>query len=284
MLLNWRDLQCISYLLVAPGLAYWQWLHGFSWLLYSLMMVIWIGIGVINHHHAHRPIWNNDVLNRFTSILGTALQGHPVYVFEIAHNNDHHFHNHGPGDIARTYQFGDHNHLLGHVLHPAQVLFVLYPFFFDQIRRVKNEDRSRFNWICVEYAVVLGLWVFLLALAPIKTLQFVLVPQIVCLHWLLGTNYLQHAHANGLSQWDFARNFCGAINWVYFNIGYHTAHHYRSESHWSEMPVLHRQIVSQINPQLIQASFFRYYFRTYILSIFYPSLRSRSLMPESSVQ
>ncbi len=284
MLENWRDLQNISYLLFAPGLALWQWVHGFSWPLYSLMLVIWIGIGVINHHHAHRPIWRDAALNRITALIGAALQGHPVYVFELTHNDIHHEHNHGPQDVTRTYQFGDHNHLLGLVLHPAQVLVVLYPLFFDQIKKVWIDDRPVFYIICSEYLLVIGPWIFLFFLDPAKALLFVLVPQFVCLHWLLGANYMQHAHANGLSQWDFARNFTGAINWVYFNIGYHTAHHDRPDLHWTELPDHHRQLVSQIDPRLVEPSFLWYLLRNYVLSIFRPSLRSRSLMPENSIQ
>lgn len=249
------------------------------------MLVIWIGIGVINHNHAHRPIWRNRSLNRITELTGSLLQGHPVYVFDLAHNNDHHLHNHGPDDIARTYRFGgDHNHLLGHLLHPAQVLYVLYPFFFNHINKIRKEDHGEFIWLCTQYASVIGLCLILFWLDSFKTLLFVLVPQLICLHWLLGSNYLQHAHTNGMSGWDFARNFTGVSNWTFFNVGYHTAHHKQPLLHWSDLPEQHRQIEQHIDPGLIESSLFFYAVRTYILSIFKPSLRSRTLMRESEAR
>jgi|GEM_PF-130762 len=279
---NKRDLQSIFYLLMAPGLSAWQWFYGFSWLLYSPMLVIWIGIGVINHNHAHRPMWKSGLLNKLTDLAGSALQGHPVYVFHIAHNANHHRYSHGPKDLARTYRFGgDHNHLLGHLLHPIQVLSVLYPFFFRHMHETRIKNRKAFHWISVQYGLVGGLWLTLLWFDPFKMFVLVLIPQLIGLHWLLGANYLQHAHANGLSDWDFARNFTGAVNWIFFNIGYHTAHHKEPLLHWSELPSLHRKISKKINPRLIETSFAGYVFRAFILSIFMPSKRSRSLMPAS---
>ncbi len=282
---NTRDLHSISYFLLAPSLALWQWIYAFSLPLYFFMVTVWIGIGVINHNHAHLPMWRSKLLNRCTDLAGSVLQGHPVYVFEIAHNGNHHLHNHGHGDLARTYRFGgDHNHLLGHLLHPIQVIFVLYPFFFKHIIKSRSRNPNAFHWICAQYASLIGLLLLLFLIDPIKTLVYVFIPQMICLHWLLGANYLQHAHANGVSEWNFARNFTGAINWVFFNIGLHTAHHKQPLLHWSSLPEQHRQIEQHIDKRLIESNFFWYVLRTYIFSIFKPSLRSHSLLPASEAR
>ena len=83
----------------------------------------------------------------------------------------------------------------------------------------------------------------LLALNPAKALVFVIVPQLHGLHWLLATNYLQHAHADGGpgrgAALSYARNFEGLLNPLLFNIGLHTAHHEHSRAHWAELTELH---------------------------------------------
>ena len=94
-----------------------------------------------------------------------------------------------------------------------------------------------------QYGAWLGLWAGLLALNPAKALVFVIVPQLHGLHWLLATNYLQHAHADGGpgrgAALSYARNFEGLLNPLLFNIGLHTAHHEHSRAHWAELTELH---------------------------------------------
>lgn len=74
-----------------------------------------------------------------------------------------------------------------------------------------------------QYALWLSSWGFFLWLDWQKALLFVIVPQLHGLHWLLATNYLQHAHADGrpLSraqrntpgiELNYARNFEGLVN------------------------------------------------------------------------
>ena len=98
------------------------------------------------------------------------------------------------------------------------------------------------------------------------------------LHALLGANYFQHAHADGRSRWNYARNFTGAVNWLYFNIGFHTAHHERPREHWSCMPELHRRLRERVDPALEERSFLIYLLRVMLLGTLVPRFRSRSLM------
>ena len=227
-------------------------------------------------------MWRSAILNRSTDLVGTVLQGHPVFVFRIAHNDDHHAHNHGPKDLARTYQFdGDHNHFLGYVTHPSQVLSILYPFFIKHIDNARIENRHAFYWLGTQYLLVIALWSALILIDPLKAVLYVIFPQLVCLHWLLASNYLQHAHADGLSEWNFARNFTGFINRIFFNIGFHTAHHRHPTLHWAELPRQHLRIAENIDPRMIELSFAWYVLRTFLLSAFMPSFRSHSLMTAS---
>lgn len=280
----WRDWQSILYLLALPGLVAWQWLKGFSWPLYLLELFLTLGVGVIHHNHTHLRIWTSRRLNRLTDLWITLLQGHPTFVFYPAHIGNHHRYCHGEQDMARTYRFnapgarGDSNNLLGYLLHPLQAVWVLYPRFFLYLKRRYQLHRAYFYYCLLQYLLVIGLWVGLAAADWKKWLVLVLIPQLHGLHWLLATNYLQHAHADGRgSNMQFARNFYGWVNLFLFNIGLHTAHHKHPRAHWTLLPLLAKQYAAQVSPILNEKGLLRYMWRTYFLGLLHPRWRSRSL-------
>ncbi len=282
---HWRDWQSLLYLAALPALAAWQWHHGFSAPLYALMLFLTLGVGVIHHNHAHLRMWHGRRANRATDLWITLLQGQPTCVFLPSHMANHHRHKHGPGDVARTYRFGgDSNHLRGYLLHPLQALTVLMPLFWRWLGRLRRHWPGVWRYCLLQYGIWLGSWALLLALDWRRALLFVIVPQLHGLHWLLATNYLQHAHADGrkpraAGRYDYARNFEGLVNPMLFNIGLHTAHHEHSRAHWSALTRLHRQYRPRVDPRLIEPGLVRYLLRTLVLGSVWPRFRSRSLMP-----
>jgi fatty acid desaturase len=283
MLRNTRDWQSLLYLILQPLLLIWLWRTGLDSLLnqtlFAIVLFLTLGIGVIHHNHTHRRMWRNKRLNRVSDFWITLLQGHPTFVFYPAHIRNHHRYRHGPKDVARTYRFGsDSNHLIGYLLHPLQATLVLYPLFIDWLLRLKQRHAGVFYYCLRQYAVVLLLWGVLAWIHWQKFLIFVLLPQLYGLHWLLATNYLQHAHADGNSNINFARNFEGWVNPLLFNIGLHTAHHRHPRVHWSALPQLHRQYRDQVDPRLNAGPLLWYMCRSYFISLIWPRWRSQSLM------
>jgi fatty acid desaturase len=280
-----RDIQSVAYLLLCPALATWMWLRGFSLLPYALLLFLTLGTGVIHHNHTHRRMWRGRFLNRATDFWITLLQGHPTCVFFPAHVGNHHRHRHGPEDLARTYRFGgDTNHLTGYLLHPLQAIFALYPHIFGWLESLRRRYPGAWRYCLAQYAVWLGLWAGVLIADPVKGLLYVIVPQLHGLHWLLATNYLQHAHADGSRApshtLDYARNFEGLVNPLLFNIGLHTAHHEHSRAHWSELSALHRQQYRhRVHPALTERGLLRYMARVLLLGSVRRRYRSVSLMP-----
>ena len=290
-----RDWQCLAYLAALPALAAWQWFHGFHAALYALMLFLTLGVGVIHHNHVHRHMWRGRFANRLTDFWITLLQGHPTFVFWPAHVANHHRHRHGPRDAARTYRFarGDTNDLLGYLLHPLQAALVLYPMFVAWLARLRLHQPGAFRYCMAQYALWLGLWAGLLALDWRRALLFVILPQLHGLHWLLATNYLQHAHADGRPPvrdngapgetpgiaLNYARNFEGLVNPLLFNIGLHTAHHENPHAHWSELADLHRlRYRARIDATLNERGLVPYMLRVFVLGAVLPRYRSRSLM------
>jgi fatty acid desaturase len=282
-----RDWQSLAYMAAFPLLVIWQWRYGFSLVLYALLLVLTLGVGVIHHNHTHLRMWRGRIANRLTDFAITLLQGHPTCVFYPTHVSNHHRYKHGPDDVARTYRFGgDTNHLTGYLLHPFQAGSILYPVIFGWLRRLRRHWPGVWRYCLLQYAAWIALWTTLAAIDPLKALVYVIVPQLHGLHWLLATNYLQHAHADGTKQpravdapLNYARNFEGLLNPLLFNIGLHTAHHEHSRAHWSALTRLHRERYRhRVHPALNERGLVPYMARVFVLGSFSSRFRSTSLM------
>jgi len=283
---NRRDWQSLLYLMATPALSAWLWLRGFNLLVYGLLLFLTLGIGVIHHNHTHLRMWVGSrarLVNRATDYLITLLQGHPTFVFWPAHTGNHHRYKHGPQDVARTYRFGgDTNHLAGYLLHPLQAVWVLFPLFMHWLGRLHRRHPGAWRYCMGQYGLWLSSWALLLALNPYKALVYVIIPQLHGLHWLLATNYLQHAHADGSrsrGRYDYARNFEGLVNPLLFNIGLHTAHHEHPRTHWSALTGLHAtHYRARVHPDLNEKGLVPYMWRVLLLGAFNKRHRSASLM------
>lgn len=283
-----RDWQSLLYMSVFPAIVAWQWFYGFSIGLYAILLFLTLGIGVIHHNHTHLRMWHSKRANRITDLLVTLLQGHPSCVFYPTHVANHHRYKHGELDTARTYQFsdGDTNCLSGYLLHPFQAIGVLYPCVYRWLGRLHRYRPGVWRYCLRQYALWLLLWATLLSINPGKAMLFVIIPQLHGLHWLLATNYLQHAHADGSAQgrrpdpcFAYARNFAGWVNPLLFNIGLHTAHHEHSRAHWSQLTHLHAsRYRARIHPALLERGLMIYMLRTFIMGAFSQRFRSQSLM------
>ena len=279
---NARDLQALAYLAAQALLVAWQWRHGFDPLAWGATLFLAVGTSVVHHNHAHLPMWRGRALNRATDLVLTLLQGHPTCILHPTHNRNHHRHRHGARDAMRTWRFGDHNHLAGWALHPLLAAWAVYPLAVAWLRGVARRAPGAARWYALQYALWLGSWTLLLWLDAGKALLLVIVPQLFGLHWLLGANYLQHAHADDGHPHGHARNFeRGWLNPLLFNIGLHTAHHAHGRAHWSELPRLHARLRARVPAALLEPTLSGYVVRVFflapLLAPLFPSLRSRSL-------
>ena len=279
---NFYDLQSLFYLAAYVGLIAWQWVHGISWAGYAGLLFMAIGIQLVHHNHVHLGIWHSKRLNQFTNHIISILSAVPSAMMYGGHLKNHHVHQHGPEDVTRTYRFGgDHNHLLGYLLHPFQAYAVLIPKFYTEFKQ-QWPQRTRFAKDMALQISLIGIaWLVLALLDWQKFLLLVILPQIFGMHWLLGSNYLQHAHCDDDSEVDYARNFTGAVNWIWFNIGFHTAHHDHPRAHWSTLRKIHEQRGDQIDPRLCCRSFVGYVAKTFLISPVVKSFRSQTLRKTS---
>ena len=252
MLLRKADLLSLGYMAVYPGLIAWQWIYGVEWFLYLLMLLMSVGLAVVQHNHTHLRMWSSNPLNRATDLWLTVLQSTPSIVFFHSHIGNHHRYKHGPEDETRTYRFGGHhNNIFGYLLHPFQALYVL-PKTLSKY--VKKRAALGDYWPLLELVLVAVVGISLAAIDLQTWFVLVALPQMHGLHWLLGANYLQHAgaapgtgpDAAADGTLDFSRNFTGWVNLVWFNIGYHTAHHENGRTHWSDLPKAHQEYTERV--------------------------------------
>ena len=91
-------------------------------------------------------------------------------------------------------------------------------------------------------------------------------------------NFIQHVHTDAWSDHDHSRNFTGRMfNFLFFNNGYHTAHHNEPGLHWSELPLAHAKIAGTINPELNEKNLAWFMIRQYLLSWLFPALGTKQL-------
>lgn len=262
MLYHHKDWRSVAYLMVLPILVIYQWREGFNPWLYISSLLLAIGIVSINHNHGHIPLWKNSFLNSVTDYWICLLQGVPVFLFKAAHIESHHRYNQGEKDVTRLSRVGNNNHLLGYLIFPVFVLSPINKLRSEFLNKVKKEDFPKFLRILAQYLILLVLWAVTFWIDWQKALVFVILPQFIAVHFLLASNYLQHAHAVVGSELNHSRNFVGFMNTLYFNVGYHTAHHEQPQIHWTRLASAHESIASNIDPRLIEKSLVWYFIKT----------------------
>lgn len=274
-----RTLACIG-LTTAVAAAHWLNDAFNPWLL-ALSLVLSLAVSVMHHNHSHRPVWRFRGMNLLTDMWFTLFQGHPGYVFETMHVDNHHRYHNGPDDVTRTDRFRAGNDLVGLLRHPVEFAAAASPRIAARISASFREDPRDFAWIAAHYAILIGTDALALWLDWKAAIYVVLLPQLGAMFWLLASNYLQHADTRGDSEFDHSRNFLGLINPLFFNIGYHTAHHQAPDLHWSELPVAHEVLAPKISPALNEPSFAWYVLRVYFLSLVSRRFRSTPPGPNS---
>lgn len=278
MLSHRADRRTLLYMAAATGVVIAQWTaDAFHPVLFAASLVLAFAVSVMHHNHQHLPIWRFAWLNHLTDFWFTLFQGHPGFAFGPAHVGDHHAHLNSERDTTRTWRWHDGNSLLGFIAHPVHFAYAVGPLLSRHVAQLWRADRRRMGLVALHYAVLAGAVGVALWADWARAVLFVVIPQAVSLFFLLGANYLQHAHADDHSRWNHSRNFLGWVNPLFFNVGLHTAHHEYGDAHWSELPALHARIAPRLDPRLVERGLITYMLRVFVAALFVPALRSRSL-------
>lgn len=275
------DIKSLVYVFITSSLLIAQWLWiGVNPVIYTWFLFMSVAVAVMTHNHNHLPMWRSKFLNLLTDWWLTVFYGFPIFAWIPTHNKNHHRFNNRKGDDSITYRVSEKNNLLTLISYPTISGYYQQKAILNYLKQLKANNKEKF-WICISQYLVLVLWV---AAALImdweKALLFVIIPQQVSLFSVLIFNYVQHVHANEESELNHSRNFTGFINFLLFNNGYHTIHHHKAGLHWNKVPAAHKEIEKNIDPILLERSFWWYIIRSYILSIFIPRFRTNSMRLE----
>ncbi len=278
---NNADVKSIIYIIITTALFVTQWIWvGVNPFIYTWFLFMSVAVAVMTHNHNHLPMWRSKFMNVLTDWWLTVFYGFPIFAWIPTHNKNHHRFNNREGDDSITYRVSEKNNFLTLVSYPTISGYYQQKAIANYLKDMKANNKEKF-WISISQYVVLVLWIAAaLVIDWEKALLFVIIPQQVSLFSVLIFNYVQHVHANEESEWNHSRNFTGFLNFLLFNNGYHTIHHHKAGLHWSIVPDAHREIEKNIDPILLERSFWWYIFRSYFLSIFIPKFRTNSMRLE----
>lgn len=281
MLKNKADFKSLIYIIITTALfiAQWGWI-GVNSFIYTWYLFMSVAVSVMTHNHNHLPMWQSKTLNTLTDWWLTVFYGFPIFAWIPTHNKNHHRYNNRDGDDSITYRISERNNFLTLISYPTISGYYQQKAIFGYLKDLKENNKQKY-WLCISQYAVLFLWIagaFLLDWQ--KALLFIIIPQQVSLFSVLIFNYVQHVHANEESEWNHSRNFTGFLNFLLFNNGFHTIHHHKAGLHWSKVPEAHAEIEQNINPILLERSFWWYIVRSYIISIFIPKFRTNSMRLE----
>jgi fatty acid desaturase len=281
MLKNYADIKSLIYIVITTGLfiAQWIWI-GVNPFTYTWFLFMSVAVAVMTHNHNHLPMWRSKVLNVLTDWWLTIFYGFPIFAWIPTHNKNHHRFNNREGDDSITYRVSERNNFFTLISYPTISGYYQQKAIAVYLKDLKANNKEKF-WICISQYAMLVLWI---ATALIidweKALLFVIIPQQVSLFSVLIFNYVQHVHADEMSEWNHSRNYTGFLNFLLFNNGYHTIHHHKAGLHWHKAPEAHKEIEQNIDPILLERSFWWYIIRSYFLSIFIPKFRTKSMRLE----
>ena len=266
---------------LAPAIA-WQ-IGDDRWLLQALAVFALCGltyiVGCIQHNQAHIPMWTSHAANTVTDWWLTVLRGDGPWSWVETHvRNHHHYANH-IGDDTLTWRFGEENNIREVVLYTLWGLQAYVRRCLAHLFQLARRNRTkRLLRILVGHALHLGVLAILVQISGVKTILYVVLPQLCGILTMISTGFFQHHLTDEDDPINSGRNFVGPItNFFHFNHGFHTVHHLDSSLHWTEWPAAHRRIEARMDESLKVKNLYRYVFETVVLGNFLPSRKTRAL-------
>lgn len=259
---DWRS---VTFVGVALALTAVQWSGALRHpALYASSLCLAFFACVIDHNHQHRPIFLAGGLNQAFGVLVTWAIGQPAAAIIPMHVDNHHVHNNHDEDFVRSSIVGFRFKVLDLLAFPFVAIRGYARVKSRNLRDWKRRQPRLYRQLVLERWALYPLTLALLAVAPLETFVFVVVPWIYAQWGILAINHVQHHGCDPDSKLDHTRNFTGRwMNWWTFNNGYHTAHHLRPTLHWSRLPELHRELEPHLDPRLQETSLIAAVIRLY---------------------
>jgi fatty acid desaturase len=239
------DIRTLGLLAVLASLFCVQWLGWMrSWPLLAATCVLAFVACIIKHNQIHSRTFTNRICNRaFEHFLGLCT-GQPTTAIISIHNERHHSRNHTEHDCVRSSLVGFRWNWLNLLVFPFAAFRAVHRNKSKDLLRWQKDKPHLYRRLLWERTVVVAFVLTLLALDWRSTLIYFGVPWLFAQWGIVTINLLQHQGCDHDSSHNHSRNVTGrAINWLFLNNGFHTAHHLKPSLHWSRLPEFHRQFV-----------------------------------------
>ena len=228
------------------------------WLLSLYFVITLIPKGCIcawNHHHQHTKTFKSTALNRLLEIFYALHTGVSTNLWLLHHVLGHHHHYLDQKLDQSGWKRKDATSM-GMWEYTLTVAGTAYYRGYLVGKAHPKHYRTHLIYTLAVVALLAALMVH----RPIQALILFVLPMI---SGLLITAWATYEHHAGLDEpEDHFRasynNVNPIFNLVTGNLGYHTAHHYRQGTHWSELPALHEKIKDQIPLTMYKTSFWEY--------------------------
>lgn len=236
------DLRSLAFVAVAIGLLvvpHASWPEG-AWAVAWPAVAAWACFiaSIVSHNHLHCAVFSRVWPNVAFNVALSLARGHTASGIIVPHNFNHHPKALREDDWIRPQLAG---YGLGWIRLLRYVRRASSNMLVQRNAAGAPALPSTQRTSLVIEKVVLAAWIIGLAWHDWRVfLWFNLVPWGVGLALLVGVNLLQHDRCDADRPLGESRNFTGRFgNWLFFNNGYHTAHHLEPGLHWSRLPERH---------------------------------------------
>ena len=224
------------------------------WLLISYFVLTLIPKGCIcawNHHHQHTMTFKHAPINRMLEFSYALHTGVTTNLWLLHHVLGHH-HNYLNQSIDESRWKRKDGTTMGMLEYTLAVALTSYYRGFKVGKRYPKHLRTHLIYTAIAFSAA-GLLTFY---QPVQGFMLFILPMAT---GLLITAWATYDHHTGLDETEnhfeaSNNNMNPVFNWLTGNLGYHTAHHYRQGTHWSELPKLHEEIKHKIPDHLYVSS------------------------------
>jgi fatty acid desaturase len=213
-----------------------------TFILAGALLLPELALAAVVHNHSHVPTFRSTAVNRLFELVLFLQTGMFASKFRLHHELGHHIHyTDSQRDPSRwVYRDGREMGRLVYIMH----YFFTYNYHVYKIGRSYPRLLATSIW---HTALCWLAFAGLVVLAPMQSLIMFGVP--IVLIWLgfISLTYDDHISLHSTDPYSASHTKTnGLLNWMFFNNGYHLAHHVKAGVHWSELPRYHAKIAEGI--------------------------------------
>ena len=251
-LLRYRiDLLSLAVAFFGIGLQFAAYYFAAPWYMAIFVLIAMRWVHLVEHNHAHLPIFNSRWMNEGLGWLMFLNCLSPLEGYRVHHVQTHHVHTQGPKDWTSPYAYAN----CRYPDKPVGYLYYLLTFapiayLRLTLRALENPGSAmaRRFWASVAFLTVTS--AALCYHDPRSFFLFYVLSWVACCIGVPVNNWDHHLECDITSPYTAANTDTRALcTWLGFNIGYHTAHTWFPGLHWSKLKALHEQYLAPHVPE-----------------------------------